>query len=112
MTLICVINTAAGLLIAAIALPLILGKIPPNLWYGFRTPRTLGDPAVWYPANAYAGRWLFASGIIIAIAAVALLFIPNVSIEFYTYSMLAVTLLTIGLSVLQSFRYLSRLPSQ
>lgn len=109
MPLLAIINVIAGLLMAAIALPLVLGKIPPNLWYGFRTPRTLRDPAVWYPANAYAGRWLFASGIAIALAAVALLFVPNVSIEFYAYLMLAVTLLMVGLSVLQSMRYLHRL---
>ena len=110
MQIIALINAIAGLLIAALSLPLILGKIPPNPWYGFRTPRTLGDPAVWYPANAYAGRWLLATGAIIALAAIALLFAPAISVETYSYTMLAVTLITVGVSVLQSFRYLSRLP--
>jgi len=109
MTSICIINAAAGLLIAALAVPLILGKIPPNPLYGFRTPRTLSDPAVWYPANAYAGRWLLGSGLSIAITAIALYLTPNIGLDVYAYSILAVTLLTIGISVLQSFRFLNRM---
>ena len=48
------------LLIMAISVPMILGKIPPNRVYGFRTSSTLASPAVWYPANRVAGWFLFA----------------------------------------------------
>lgn len=112
MNSICFLNVAAGLIIAASAAPLILGKIPPNRWYGFRTPKTLRDPAIWYSANAYAGRWLLAAGLIIAAAAVALSVTPKISIEAYSFSMLAVTLLTVGVAVVQSVRYLNRLEAK
>ena len=112
MNTIAALNAVAGLLIAALSLPLILGKVPPNLWYGFRTPRTLSDPSIWYPANSYAGRWLLISGVLIALAAILLRLQPGISIEAYAYSALGVTLLTIGISVFQSFRYLSRLASK
>lgn len=37
-----------------IVLPLLLQKVPPNLWYGFRTRKTLSDRQIWYRAN-YVG---------------------------------------------------------
>ncbi len=46
-----------------IALPLVLEKIPPNLWYGFRTRRTLSDPDIWYRANYIGGVDLLYGGI-------------------------------------------------
>lgn len=48
----------------AIALPLVMEKIPPNLWYGFRTRKTLSDPVIWYRANYLGGMDLLFAGII------------------------------------------------
>ena len=44
--------------IAAISVPLILKKVPPNPLYGFRTARTLADRALWFRVNCFAG-WAF-----------------------------------------------------
>ncbi len=41
---------------------MILGKIPPNRFYGFRSSATLADSEVWYPANRAAGWLLFGAG--------------------------------------------------
>jgi hypothetical protein len=49
-------------LLAIVAAPLALGKIPPNQLYGFRTPKTLSSPDIWYPANRIAGWWMIAAG--------------------------------------------------
>ncbi len=38
------IYMGGGLLLVLIALPLIAGKIKPNLYYGFRVPTTLKNP--------------------------------------------------------------------
>ena len=40
---------------ALACVPLILRKVPPNRFYGFRTPATLSSPEVWYPVNAFSG---------------------------------------------------------
>jgi len=56
-------------LLIAISLPMIYDKIPPNGFYGFRTPRTMSDPNVWYPANRVAGRNLALAGVIVATTA-------------------------------------------
>jgi uncharacterized membrane protein len=109
MLLLATIHTLAGLLIAGLSLPLILGRVPPNRWYGFRTPRTLSDASVWYPANAYSGRWLLGCGLVIAAAAVILTQVPGMSVEVYGWSMLAVIVVGVGTSMVQSFRFLSKL---
>ena len=51
-------------LFIAVALPLILRKIPPNRVYGFRVPTTLNDPTAWYEANDTFGRWFIAATIV------------------------------------------------
>ncbi len=49
------------LLTVVVAIPLVLGKVPPNGAYGFRTERTLASQDVWYPANRAAGWFLIAA---------------------------------------------------
>jgi hypothetical protein len=52
---------------------MVLGKIPPHHFYGFRTRKTLSNPEVWYRANRLAGidlivasrASLFASALVI-----------------------------------------------
>jgi uncharacterized membrane protein len=46
----------------AVALPMVLGKVPPNRIYGFRTPKTLSSPNIWYSANRMAGWLMIAAG--------------------------------------------------
>lgn len=59
---------ASGILVI-LGLPLYFQKIPPNRFYGFRTPRTLADPKVWYPVNRVTGGWMAVTGAATAIAA-------------------------------------------
>jgi len=47
----------------AISVPLILHLVPPNGIYGFRNAATRSSPAVWYPANAFAGWALLAASV-------------------------------------------------
>ena len=54
--------TAAGILLAALSIPLILGRVPPNHWYGFRTSKTLSIAKLWRASNQYAGWCLIATG--------------------------------------------------
>ena len=49
---------SVGGLLALISVPLILGKVGPNPWYGFRVKKTLDDPVAWYAANRYAAWWM------------------------------------------------------
>ena len=99
----------AGLLQAILAIPMILGKIPPNPIYGMRTAATMSEPKLWYLANRYTGKWLFATGILIAAAAIGLYLIPGLSVDTYAYAVLAVVVVGLGLMLQRSFRYLKSL---
>ncbi|MGA8221363.1 MAG: SdpI family protein [Candidatus Acidiferrales bacterium] len=43
-------------------LPMALGLVPPNRFYGFRTRKTLSSPEVWYPANQVCGWAMVVAG--------------------------------------------------
>lgn len=51
-------------LIIVFSIPMILGKVPRNLFYGFRTSYTMSSDAVWYRANRDAGISLLVAGVI------------------------------------------------
>lgn len=51
-------------IILLLAVPLILGLIPPNKIYGVRTAETLADKRLWYQANRYGGWTFFISSLI------------------------------------------------
>jgi hypothetical protein len=58
-----------ALLLFIVAVPLVLGVIPRNRLYGFRTTKTLSDDGVWYRVNRLAGvAVMIASGVYGAVA--------------------------------------------
>ncbi len=59
----------AGFLFIAISTPLILDKVSPNAWYGFRVAKTLASERIWYMANREAGYNLLYTGITVAVTA-------------------------------------------
>jgi len=58
--------------LALAAIPLALGWIPPNRWYGFRFPQALVAPRLWYEINALGGK-MFIGGLLLCAAVTALL---------------------------------------
>ena len=99
-----------GLLVAALALPMMYEKIPPNGFYGFRTPRTLSDPNVWYPANRVAGRNLAVAGVIVSTTALVLFAIhKSISPRTAELTLLIVTLASFFGAVVHSFIALRRI---
>ena len=42
-------------ILVLISLPLVVGMVPPNRIYGFRTAKTLSDSTIWYSANRFGG---------------------------------------------------------
>jgi uncharacterized membrane protein len=43
------------LLMILVSVPMVMRRVPPNGLYGFRTPKTLSNPQIWYEANRLAG---------------------------------------------------------
>ena len=58
-----------ALILAGLGIPLYAKWVGPNPWYGFRTPRTLSDPKIWYAVNRVTGFWLVATGIAVGVIA-------------------------------------------
>lgn len=55
---------SAGVFIIALAIPLWLRRVKPNLFYGVRFESTLADEHVWYEINARGGRHLVLLGVL------------------------------------------------
>jgi hypothetical protein len=108
LTILLVMFMAAGLLLSAISIPLVLRKIGPNPVSGFRVKRTLEDPRVWYEVNAVAGKGLLADGLIVVIAALGLAAVPGISLDRYAFSVAALSFLALGWTLCSSVRHLRR----
>ena len=109
-------NIGCGLLIIGLGIPLVLEKIKPNMWYGFRTKKTLSDEKIWYPANKYAGKVMILTGIFIGIVSAAILLLITLKPDLVSWSQdvhvivgLAVSLVPILLMVVVSLLHLRKL---
>ena len=101
-----------GLLFMLISRPLIKRRVKPNHFYGFRTPKTLSSPAIWYPANEFSGRRLFSTGLIVSVSSLLLgplTLFGKTGISIYTTAMVVIMLVSLFSGVIASFRYLKRL---
>lgn len=112
MTAMLVMYAIFGLLMVALAVPLLMGKVPPNPWYGFHVPSTLSDERLWYKVNRYTARWLLASGVITALGAVAFYFVPGLTVDRYAWLCLAAFLASFIPLIVFSWRYLQRAKSR
>ena len=110
MTSLLIMYVVFGLLLVGLSIPMLLDKVPPNPWYGFRVPSTLSDERLWYKANRYIARGLLATGIITVAGALALyVFAPGLSVDAYAWLVLAVFGAPMLVTVVAGFRYLRRL---
>jgi uncharacterized membrane protein len=95
--------TLACALIAVVSIPLILGKVPPNHIYGFRTSRTLSSPEIWYPANAFCARAML---IAMALTAVLTWAVPrDFPVLFPAFLLVAAVVLVLVASLLHLRSY-------
>lgn len=110
MALLLFIYVVMAFLMVALSIPLIQRRVPPNWLYGFRTPKTLKHPDIWYPANAYAGKWLLGMGIFGGMVSGITYLLPGLSEDDFamltTFALLAYT----AVMMIQLFRYLRRFP--
>ena len=98
-----------GLLFVGLSIPLLLKKIPPNPWYGFRTRLTLGDPEIWYPVNALGARWMLWIGALTWAAGLVSLLLPEAWLPAYLLVTCALWVLALILTLILGVRYARRL---
>jgi hypothetical protein len=99
-----------GGMIALVSLPLILGKIGPNPFYGLRVKRTLDDPAAWYAGNRYASWGMLATAaLLMLVATTGYALMPDLGMPAYALTCLAAMVVGLLVSLVLTFRYLRRL---
>jgi uncharacterized membrane protein len=103
------IQIASASLLIGLSIPLIRRMIPPNGWYGFRVPRTLHDPVVWYEANTYSGKCFLGAGIAMLALDLALYLIPAFDGPTFATACAVVALGSIAVAAALSFRFLGRI---
>jgi uncharacterized membrane protein len=60
-----------AVLLFIVSIPLVLGVIPRNRLYGFRTKRTLADDATWFRVNRFVGFSIMIGSAIYGMVALA-----------------------------------------
>ena len=99
-----------GLLLMALSVPLIRGRVKPNSFYGLRTPKSLSNERIWYPANRAGGRALFTAGGAIVLASIGVLMAGGALSEGVQAAVLgSVTLASVVAATIYSLVFLSRL---
>ena len=95
---------AANFVLAVVSVPMMLGRVPPNQLYGFRTRLTLSKAEIWYSANAFAGGALFIAALV---STVALCLMPSRLLA-RVWVPLLVFAAPLAISVVASFLYIRR----
>ena len=107
MTALMIMYLVGGVILMALSIPLIRGRIPPNGLYGFRVKKTLAEPRIWYPVNTYAGKWLLVIGVWVIFAALTLRGVAHISLEAYALGVLAVVIVLLITSLGMVVRYMN-----
>ncbi len=92
---------ALPVVVIAFSIPLILGRVKRNLWYGIRTPGTMsGSEANWYAVNRTGGVALCAGSVAsLALVVAASFFAPLSRYEFAWLASSLPAFLLVGMAI-------------
>ena len=93
----------------AIAIPLVLRKVPRNVVYGYRTHATLSDDRIWYEANAHFGRGMIVASVVSALLIVVLYRMQTLSPQAFMTDSIAVLVMPIVVATIATARYIRKL---
>jgi uncharacterized membrane protein len=93
-----------ALIFLIISLPLVIGLIPRNRFYGIRTRRTLSDNRVWYAANKFGGWMFILSSLIYLVIAAMVPYLPDsTSVNWWVHVAGFILPLVIGIFVIHFY---------
>ena len=99
--------TIVGATFVLLGFPLKYEKIPPNWFYGFRTPKSLSSKEIWYQVNRVAGVDMIRAGVVIIAASLILLALRYwIAPEAAIFALLATSLGTTGWMLIHGFAVL------
>ena len=99
-----------GAVFIGLGVPLLQERVPPNPWYGFRTPKTCSDEKIWYAANYVCGRDLIIAGAIVVSSALVMLAVASkVDPALLRATLLSVLIFSVVGMVVNGFRELRKM---
>jgi uncharacterized membrane protein len=99
-----------GVLFIALSVPLMLKKVPPNNWYGFRTPKTLSDEKIWYEANRISAQGMALVGVVLILLSLTLLLLAKEMSDLTKLIIIGVIMIvSLAVALIRSFKALSRM---
>jgi hypothetical protein len=102
----------SGVILVALSIPMIMGKVAPNDIYGFRVPDTMNNPRIWYAVNAYSGKWLLITGLIFIATCIFTYLIPGISVDSYSLICMAGFFIPMTIGFIKSSRYAKQLKNE
>jgi uncharacterized membrane protein len=105
--LLLVMYLVMGLLLIGLSIPLMQNRIKPNGLYGFRIPKTMNNPEIWYAVNHHYSYRLLWAGASCVLAALILYAVPNLSLDAYALSVLGVFAIVFLAGLVQSIRFMN-----
>ena len=94
-----------SVLMALIAIPLVLRKVPRNVVYGYRTRATLADDATWYAANSHFGRGLLIASLFSAVG-IGILYLAGLEPTAFLKASVAVLVVPLVVAMLATSRFI------
>lgn len=101
----------SGLLITALSLPLILGKVPANHWYGSVFSSALKSDQNWLLVNGYGAKRMLCWSLIWAGLGLVALVVPAATGSFWFWLLLLAPPVLLLMPVFQTFRFGKHLAS-
>jgi len=99
-----------GAVFIFLGIPLLLEKVKPNWFYGFRTPTIVKDRDLWYKVNKQVGREFIIAGIILIIGSTfMLIFQPILTLIQLIIILLLLVHLSLIIIIIKGFSLLRRL---
>ena len=105
-----ILHIGIAVLVIGFSIPLLLGRVRMNRWYGVRLPKSFKSESNWYALNRYgAVQMLWYSGALISVGVTVLCAPPQVGSVWFFGALAAPALLMIPMLVML-LRYAKRLP--
>jgi uncharacterized membrane protein len=105
-----VLHIGIGILVIAVAIPFLLGRVPMNRWFGTRLRESYTSEANWYAMNRYGAiQMMWYGGALVVVGIAILCFPPRLGGAWFFAGLAAPGLLTVPMLVML-LRYAKRLP--
>ncbi len=101
----------SGLLCIGLSIPLIVGRIGPNAYYGIRFPESFESDEAWFAINRFGGKRLALWSVPLVVIGVVTLFLPLRSNVILTVVLSVAPLVFIFIPLFQAWVFARRYPS-